>query len=116
MNVVVTWAQRAWNYFWGPNYNGTTQEQTRQENIVRNFAATQVTNAASAEITTRTANPIVLLTPSVTHSHSQNYIIISAPGHVGGTDPNEPWHITTRYYDANNAQIQSPHGGAWHVY
>lgn len=49
--IVIQWAQRAWNYFWGPNYNGTAQEQIRQEGIVNNFAAVNVPNAASAEIT-----------------------------------------------------------------
>lgn len=87
-NLFISWAQRAWNYFW--NHGGTQTEQVRQEGIVRTFAAYNVPNAASAEIT--------------------------APGHAGGNDPAEPWHITARYYAPNGAQIQSAYGGAWHVY
>jgi len=86
MSVIVNWAQRAWNYFW--NHGGTQQEQVRQEGLVDSFG--QTINAASAEIT--------------------------APGHAGGNDPNEPWHITARYFDGGGTQIHSPHGGAWHVY
>ncbi|THH30811.1 hypothetical protein EUX98_g3375 [Antrodiella citrinella] len=88
MSLIIRWATRAWNYFW--NNGGTTQEQQRQEGIVRTFASYYVGGAASAEIT--------------------------APGHSGGTDPTEQWHITTRYYDYNNQIIHSAHGGAWHMY
>jgi len=87
-SVVVTWARRAWDYFW--NNGGTEEEQSLQEQIVKTFGQTSVPGATDAEII--------------------------APGHSGGTDPDEPWHITTRYYDAERRQISSSYGGAWHVY
>ncbi len=40
----------------------------------------------------------------------------SAAGHLGGSNPNEPWHITTRYYDKQGDQIPGQKGDAWHVY
>ncbi|KAH0835717.1 hypothetical protein J3R83DRAFT_9538 [Lanmaoa asiatica] len=42
---------------------------------------------------------------------------VRKPAHAGGTDPNEPEHITVTF-KAGNREIHSsgPHGGAWHVY
>ncbi|KAI0761640.1 hypothetical protein BD413DRAFT_237614 [Trametes elegans] len=40
---------------------------------------------------------------------------IRAPAHSGGNDPNEKDHITVTYKQ-NNKDINSPKGGAWHVY
>ncbi|KAI0062453.1 hypothetical protein BV25DRAFT_1915989 [Artomyces pyxidatus] len=49
-SIAVEWDQQALSSFWDAKYGGTAEEKARQEDIVSKFAATYITNAASAEI------------------------------------------------------------------
>jgi hypothetical protein len=47
-SIVVTWAQRAQNFFW--SHNGTQEEMERQGSLVGKFGADNVNGATAAEV------------------------------------------------------------------
>jgi len=91
----------------------TGPAKTQLQDLVKTDPTTFPTVAAAEQWHEKFIDNFASSQPAL--QNDANKARVRAAAHSGGTDPTEPEHITVDYKKGNKI-IDSPSGGAWHVY